>query len=151
MKVTRNVVAGVLAGLLLTGGTAWAVASNQPAPEVVASESVVETVSPRAETDEHREAPVKVEPTVEPVVPPAPVEAAPATVEPAPFVAAPAPVAAPVAPPAPAPAPVAIKCPAGSTSNGSDGFNDTSCYPDVCFTIVVPNPAHPECDAPFRP
>lgn len=44
-----------------------------------------------------------------------------------------------------------IRCPAGSTANSNDGVNDTSCYPNICFSIVVPDPAHPECDAPFRP
>lgn len=44
-----------------------------------------------------------------------------------------------------------IRCPAGSTANSNDGVNDTSCFPDICFSIVVPNPDHPECDTAFRP
>lgn len=44
-----------------------------------------------------------------------------------------------------------VRCPAGSTANSSDGINDTSCFPDICFTITVPDPAHPECDTAFRP
>ena len=52
---------------------------------------------------------------------------------------------------APPPAPSPVRCPAGSTANSSDGYNDTSCFPDVCFTIAVPDPAHPECDVAFRP
>lgn len=44
-----------------------------------------------------------------------------------------------------------IKCPAGSTANSGDGGNDTSCFPDICFHITLPDPAHPECDTPFKP
>lgn len=51
-----------------------------------------------------------------------------------------------------APAPAApIRCPGGSVANSSDGTNDTSCMWEVCFTITVPDAAHPECDAAFRP
>lgn len=85
--------------------------------------------------------------TVAPVAP-APVAA------PAPAPAAPAPQAVVAPAPAPAPAPVApapIKCPAGSSANSNDGVNDTSCYPDICMSIAVPDPAHPECNAPFKP
>lgn len=57
-------------------------------------------------------------------------------------------VQAPAAPAAPA---APVRCPAGSSANSNDGVNDTSCYPDICFSIAVPNPDHPECDAPFRP
>ena len=53
--------------------------------------------------------------------------------------------------PDPEPAPVPVLCPGGSTATASDGFNDTSCLPDTCFSIMLPDPAHPECDAPFRP
>jgi hypothetical protein len=49
------------------------------------------------------------------------------------------------------PAPAPVRCPAGSSANSNDGVNDTSCYPDICFSIAVPDPGHPECDAPFRP
>lgn len=44
-----------------------------------------------------------------------------------------------------------IRCPAGSQANSNDGVNDTSCFPVVCFTIQVPDPAHPECDVAFKP
>lgn len=44
-----------------------------------------------------------------------------------------------------------IRCPGGSLANSSDGVNDTSCMWEVCFSITVPDPAHPECDAAFRP
>jgi hypothetical protein len=44
-----------------------------------------------------------------------------------------------------------VRCPAGSTANSSDGENDTSCFPNVCFTIPIPDPAHPECDHTFKP
>jgi len=45
----------------------------------------------------------------------------------------------------------AIHCPAGSFANSNDGVNDTSCFPDICSHIQVPDPAHPECDAAFKP
>ena len=44
-----------------------------------------------------------------------------------------------------------VRCPAGSTANSNDGVNDTSCFPNVCYSISVPDPAHPECDYAFRP
>lgn len=51
----------------------------------------------------------------------------------------------------PAQPPAPIRCPAGSVANSNDGVNDTSCFPEICFSIVVPNPEHPECDVAFRP
>lgn len=56
-----------------------------------------------------------------------------------------APPAAPAHPAAP------VRCPAGSMANSNDGTNDTSCLPTICFSILVPDPAHPECDTPFKP
>lgn len=48
--------------------------------------------------------------------------------------------------------PAAVHCPAGSISNGVDANgNDTSCTYPVCQTIQIPDPDHPECDAPFKP
>jgi len=44
-----------------------------------------------------------------------------------------------------------IRCPAGSSANSNDGVNDTSCFPDICFHIPIPDPAHPECDTAFKP
>jgi hypothetical protein len=44
-----------------------------------------------------------------------------------------------------------VKCPAGSQANSGDAGNDTSCFPVICFTIVLPDPAHPECVTPFKP
>ncbi len=44
-----------------------------------------------------------------------------------------------------------IKCPAGSSANSGDAGNDTSCFPNICFHIVLPDPAHPECVTPFKP
>lgn len=44
-----------------------------------------------------------------------------------------------------------VRCPAGSSANSNDGVNDTSCFPDICFHIPVPDPAHPECDTAFKP
>lgn len=62
---------------------------------------------------------------------------------------------APQAPSAPEQAPPAPEpprtCPGGSQSVGSDGYSDTGCLPDICFSIILPDPTHPECDAPFRP
>ena len=79
---------------------------------------------------------------------PAPQQAAPqqaAAPAPAPVAVAPAPAPAVVIPP--------IRCPAGSSANSNDGTNDTSCYPDICLSpgMIIPDPAHPECDAPFKP
>lgn len=59
-------------------------------------------------------------------------------------------VAAPPPPPPPAPS-GPIKCPAGSQANSGDGPNDTSCFPEICFHIVLPDPAHPECVTAFKP
>lgn len=44
-----------------------------------------------------------------------------------------------------------VKCPAGSQANSGDGGNDTSCFPEICFHIVLPDPAHPECVTAFKP
>lgn len=44
-----------------------------------------------------------------------------------------------------------VRCPAGSSANSNDGVNDTSCFPDICSHIQVPDPEHPECDASFKP
>jgi hypothetical protein len=44
-----------------------------------------------------------------------------------------------------------VKCPAGSQANSADGPNDTSCFPNICFSIAVPDPSHPECDVAFKP
>ena len=44
-----------------------------------------------------------------------------------------------------------VKCPAGSQANSGDGVNDTSCFPEICFHITLPDPAHPECVTAFKP
>lgn len=44
-----------------------------------------------------------------------------------------------------------IRCPVGSQANSGDAGNDTSCLPVICFHIVLPDPAHPECNTPFKP
>ncbi|GAA0426553.1 hypothetical protein GCM10009543_22180 [Leifsonia naganoensis] len=44
-----------------------------------------------------------------------------------------------------------IKCPAGSQANSGDGGNDTSCLPEICFHITLPDPNHTECETPFKP
>lgn len=73
---------------------------------------------------------------------------APVTRQNTPQAPAPQPEPAPAPPPPPAPA---VMCPAGSSATSSDGYNDTGCLPDICFSIMLPDPAHPECDEPFRP
>lgn len=75
-------------------------------------------------------------------------------------------VVAPPAAPEPAPEPVVeevveeaapvdpgpILCPVGTQANSGDGFNDTSCLPDVCYTLrSIPDPAYPECDYAYPP
>lgn len=47
--------------------------------------------------------------------------------------------------------PALIKCPAGSTADAGNAGNDTSCFPDICFRIMLPDAAHPECVTPFKP
>lgn len=39
----------------------------------------------------------------------------------------------------------------GSQALTGDAGNDTSCLPTICFHITLPDPAHPECAAPFKP
>ena len=106
-----------------------------PAPTDTPTDTPVSTDAP----------PVVADPTV---VAPAPVPA------PAQKVAAPAPAPAPaIVAPAPAPVIPPVRCPAGSSANSNDGTNDTSCYPDICLSpgMIIPDPAHPECDVAFKP
>lgn len=98
MNVKRNVVGAVLAGLLVTGGTGWAIAANQPAATVDSEPGGVARFDPRSETTPSPEIEVAVEPAAEPI--PAPVEPAP---EPVP--AEPVPEPAPAAPEPAAPVP----------------------------------------------
>lgn len=126
MKITRVGIAGIAvsAAALLGVGGVWAVNSTTVEPPVQPVTSVVEqqpVVTPTAT------------PTATPEPPAAPV------------------VEAPVEAPAPPADPGPTLCPSGSTANSSDGYNDTSCYPDICFSIAVPDPAHPECDYAFKP
>jgi hypothetical protein len=44
-----------------------------------------------------------------------------------------------------------IHCPAGSTANSGDVQGATSCFPDICFHITLPDPNHPECVTAFKP
>ena len=44
-----------------------------------------------------------------------------------------------------------VLCPSGTSANANDGYNDISCFPDICFNISVPNPEHPECDVAMPP
>jgi PKD repeat protein len=56
------------------------------------------------------------------------------------------------APPPPPPAPSGPdRCPAGTTVNSNDGTNDTSCLPNICLGLTLPDPAHPECDYAYPP
>ncbi len=125
--MNKKLIAGIAAAVLIAGGGIGITA--------VAATNAPTTERAYAIVDSEKQATV-----VQPVA----VETPEPTVEPAPVVEQPAPAPAP-APPAP------IRCPAGSTANSSDGVNDTSCFPDVCFTIPVPDPAYPECDVAFRP
>jgi hypothetical protein len=43
------------------------------------------------------------------------------------------------------------QCPAGSSGNSGDATGMTSCFPDICFLITLPDAAHPECVTPFKP
>jgi hypothetical protein len=44
-----------------------------------------------------------------------------------------------------------IVCPAGSSGNTGDVQGMTSCFPDICFHITLPDSAHPECVTAFKP
>ena len=55
-----------------------------------------------------------------------------------------------VAPEEPVPAPPVL-CPAGTTSQANDGYNDTACLPDECMSGIVGDGTRPQCDVAFRP
>jgi len=58
-------------------------------------------------------------------------------------------VAAPPPPPPPPAAPAS--CPAGSfVAQGGPGV-ELLCMWDICRTLTLPDPSHPECDSAFRP
>lgn len=124
MKTQTWITGAALAGALLIGGGAalTATAMNEPAP--TPTPTVTPTVTPTPTPTP--------EPEPEPVVEPAP-----------------APAEAPA--PAPAPEPEPVLCPPGTQANSSDGFNDTSCFPVICFGLTLPDPAHPECDYAYPP
>ncbi len=42
-------------------------------------------------------------------------------------------------------------CPPGTQANSSDGYNDTSCFPDSCYVGPVSNETHPECVTAMPP
>lgn len=46
----------------------------------------------------------------------------------------------------PAPAVDTSKCPPWTTVNSVENGQHTSCAPNVCLTLTLPDPAHPECD-----
>lgn len=126
--MNKSVIAAIAAGaLVIAGGIGITAATAASAPDLERAVAV--------EADVEKVASV-VEPIAEPTTEP--------TVEPVPVVEQPAPAPAPAAP-------APIRCPAGSTANSSDGVNDTSCFPTVCFTLTLPDPAYPECDVAFRP
>lgn len=165
-KKIAATVSGIIAIGAVVGGSVWASTTLAPDPDPKQTYRIYE---PAPETEERESTPTPTatptEAVVEDVAPQTPVEqpAAPAPEAPAPQPQAPQPQAPapqpePPAPapqpepqPEPEPAPVPILCPGGSTSVGSDGFNDTSCLPNECFSITLPDPAYPQCDAPFRP
>lgn len=43
------------------------------------------------------------------------------------------------------------RCPAGTSANSGDGGRDTSCLPNICFGLTLPDPSHPECDYAHPP
>jgi hypothetical protein len=60
-------------------------------------------------------------------------------------------IAPPPPPPPPAPPASAEGCPAGSfVAQGGPGV-ELLCMWNICTTLTLPDPAHPECDAAFRP
>jgi len=126
---TREIIAGSALVALLGGGGLWAANAgilNSPAPTPTAVVEEAPTPTPTVVTSTPSPTP-----TAEPVV--------------APIVEAPAPPPVVEEPSGP------VLCPPGTQSNGNDGVNDTSCLPDVCWTIPVPDPAHPECDYAYPP
>lgn len=146
------IITSIAAVGLIIGGT-WGVGAALAATRDAPAPAPTSTFEPSRFVDDEPIEPTPT-PTAEPVpvelpVTEAPVEPAPAPVEPAP--APPAPVVEPAPAPAPPPPPAPVRCPAGSVSTESDGYNDTACTWEVCFTVTVPDPAHPECDAVFRP
>ena len=133
-RIVASIGAVVIAAAIVGGVYAVTTAIPRPAADTPQVATVVDTMTPSPT------------PTATPTPTP--------TTTVAPIVETPAPAATqepvkeqakPAAPPAPK------KCPAGSTANSSDGTNDTSCLPTICFSIAVPDPAHPECDTPFKP
>ena len=44
-----------------------------------------------------------------------------------------------------------IHCPAGSMANSGDSSGATSCFPDICFHVTLPDPAYPQCVTAFKP
>jgi hypothetical protein len=124
---TAGIALGAVAVLALGGG--WVANASgvfdRPAPEPT---SIVQD-----------------EPTTTPTITPTPTP----TVEPV--------VEAPPAPPveeAPVEEPVESGpdlCPPGTQANGSDGYNDTSCFPDSCYVGPVSNETHPECITAMPP
>lgn len=164
-KTAIATASAVLAVSAVVGGSIWASTTLAPEPDPKRTYRIYE---PAPETTEREATPTPtIEPTeavVEDVAPQTPVEqpAAPAPEAPQPQAPAPQqpqqpapqpepPAPAPAPQPEPEPAPVPVLCPSGSTSVGSDGFNDTGCLPNECFSITLPDPAYPQCDAPFRP
>lgn len=155
-------IASSVAAVALVVGGAWGVGAALAQPGDTPAPAPTSTFEPSRFVDVEPE-PTDT-PTPEPVpseLPvteePAPVEPAPA--EPAPAQPAPAPAPAPAPPvvepaPAPAPPPPPVRCPAGSSSTESDGYNDLACMPNTapnggsCFE--GDNGMLPECQ-PFRP
>lgn len=164
---TKRVIANVIATggvIAIVAGGIWmssALGSQEPrpTPSPTGSGQVVNPVPQPAPTSADRTVddltvPEPVEVPVPPVEAPTEPTQPGAGTQPEPQPAQPQPepeVEVEPAPPPPPPPPPPVTCPAGSTSVGSDGTNDTACLPDVCFTLTLPDPNHPECDAPFRP
>ena len=149
MKLTKKKILTSLAILPVAGLVALGIAVAQP------SAPVEPKLSSSIDTSEVSEAVLTASEVIETSVPEAPAEVAPV----APVVEAPAPVVeqpAPVAPApvveAPAPEPVPLTtCPEGSFASTGDETGDTSCLPEICRHIMLPDPVYPECETPFKP
>lgn len=163
-RLTDATAIGAVAAVI--GGAIWASATfntapaPQPTPSPTSSRMVVDEIPQPIPTNadrflEDQEVPVAPEvptaPEIAPESPTAPLEGGSEDGSTPSQPVQPAPEPEPAPEPAPEPPPPPVTCPAGSSSVASDGYNDTGCLPDVCFSLILPDVNHPECDAPFRP
>lgn len=155
-------VAGVIAAAAWAGTAFNTAPAPKPTPSPTSSRMIVDEIpdfipqnADRLMDDQNREAVVPA-PAPEDNAPQTPTAPLEGTSDPGstptqpstPVEQAPAPAPEPEPEPAPAPP---VLCAGGSTSVASDGYNDTGCLPNECFSVILPDPAYPQCDAPFRP